>query len=36
MRNLFLALGASVLASCASLSGTSKEMLYVVEASGGA
>jgi len=37
MRNPLLALGAMLLASCAALgAGHSKDMVYVVEASGGA
>lgn len=37
MRNLVLAVGAVLLASCAALTtGHSKEMVYVVEATGGA
>lgn len=37
MRNPLIALGAMLIASCAALStGHSKDMVYVVEASGGA
>ena len=36
MRNPLIALGTMLLASCAALGGNSKDMVYVVEASGGA